>query len=106
MPLWVWISLAVSLAVVVPALVFLVVVGVGLWRRIRALEASTGVPIESLLASLDAMNERLEHANERSQDIQGRLEHLNEAMEKVAVIRWALGDTRSALGFWRSLSGR
>ena len=64
------------------------------------------MPIESLLASLDTMNERLERTNARSVEIQGRLEHLNQAMEKVAVIRWALGDTRSALGFWRSLSGR
>lgn len=106
MPLWVWICLAVSLGVVVPAMVFLIVAGVSLWRRIRALEESTGMPIESLMTSLDTMNERLERANARSEDIQDRLEHLNQAMEKVAVIRWALGDTRSALGFWRSLSGR
>jgi len=105
-PLWVWICLAVSLGVVVPATVFLVVAGVRLWRRVKALEESTGMPIESLLASLDDMNERLERANDRAQDIEGRLEHLNEAMEKVAVLRWALGDARSALGFWRSLSGR
>ena len=106
MPVWVWICLAISLGVAVPAFVFLVVTGVGLWRRVKALEASTGVPIESLLASLDTMNERLERANARSQEIQGQLEHLNTAMEKVAVIRWALGDARSALGFWRSLAGR
>ncbi len=106
MPIWVWICLAVSLGIVVPALVLLVVAGVGLWRRIRALEASTGVQIESLLGELETMNERLERANARSEEIQGRLEHLNTAMEKVAVLRWALGDARSALGFWRSLSGR
>ena len=106
MPLWVWICLAVSLAVVVPSMIVLIVTGIGLWRRIRALEESTGVPIESLLSSLDTMNERLERANARSEEIQGRLEHLNQAMEKVAVIRWALGDARSALGLWRSLSGR
>ena len=106
MPLWVWICLAVSLGVIVPALTLLVLAGIGLWRRIRSLEERSGVPIESLLDTLETMNERLEHANVRSQELQGRLEHLNEAMEKVAVIKWALGDTRSALGFWRSLSGR
>ena len=98
--------MAVSLGVIVPALTLLVLAGIGLWRRIRSLEERSGVPIESLLDTLETMNERLEHANVRSQELQGRLEHLNEAMEKVAVIKWALGDTRSALGFWRSLSGR
>lgn len=106
MPLWVWICLAVSLAVVVPTLVVLTVASIRLWQRISSIEQRTGVPVESLLTELETMNDRLERANERSQELEERLDELNGAMEKVAVIRWALGDTRSALGFWRSLSGR
>ena len=106
MPLWVWICLAVSLAIVVPTCVVLIVAGVKLWQRIRAIEESTGEPVESLLVSIETMDVRLERVNTRAGELEERMEHLNEAMEKVALIRWALGDARSALGFWRSLSGR
>ncbi len=106
MPLWVWICLGVALTLIVLSLTYLTVRGVALWRRIIALEDASGVPLEALLADVDAMNERLERANENAETITERLDELNEAMEKVAVIRWALSDTREAVGFWRALSGR
>ena len=105
-PLWVWICLGISLAAVVLTLGFLTVRGVTLWRRIVRLEETAGVSLETLLVEVDTMNARLERANESAEDIRERLDKLNVAMEKVAVIRWALSDTREAVGFWKALSGR
>ena len=106
MPYWVWICLGLSFGVVTSTMFILAIAGIKLWRRIRALEKNTGIPIESLLSSLEMMGERLDHANSRSEEIQERLDDLKQTMENVAIIRWALSDTRSAAKFWRSLSGR
>ncbi|MEZ5099043.1 MAG: hypothetical protein R3C15_04435 [Thermoleophilia bacterium] len=106
MPVWTWVALGIFLALVVATLAFLVVRGVELYRRVRALEQSVGVPMEQLLAELEALNARAERASQRAEDVERRMADLRVSLDRLGVLGWALGDAGDALRRWRSLSGR
>lgn len=91
---------------VASATVFIVVRGVELWRRIAHLEESVGMPLEELMIHLDNLNARAEAASSRAVDAERRVAELREALDKIGVLSWALGDARDALGVWRAITRR
>jgi hypothetical protein len=110
MPQWVAILLVVSavffVLVVVPALVYIIVQGVRLWKKIMRLETSVGMPLEQLLFELETISVRAELATQRQLELEQRIVELQDAIEKIGVLQWALADARDSMDIWRTIKRR
>lgn len=110
MPLWAWVlvgtSAGVFLVLAVSTTAFVVVHGLRLWRRITALEKSVGMPLEELVVRLETLDTRAQEASDRAADAERRVAELRDALAKMGVLSWALGEARDALGFWRAVTRR
>ena len=102
----VWTSVGIFFVVLISTMTLIVVRGLQLWRRIAALEESVGMPLEELMMRVDTLNTRAEEASNRAADAEQRVAELREALDRVGVLSWALGDARDALGVWRSITRR
>jgi uncharacterized membrane protein YcjF (UPF0283 family) len=101
MPWWTWTALVFFVVVVLAGIV---VVGVGFFRM-RTLEA-TGRQLEAELENLTRKNAELEtrlaQADERAELVQRKLAHLDQSLERLSVLTWALGDASNAISAVRS----
>lgn len=78
---WGWIAIGV----VVFALVLLVVIGLGTFRRLRTLETATAMP--ELNEDIAALQSRVAALQEAAQDMQQRVQTTQERMESVRAAR-------------------
>jgi hypothetical protein len=103
-PVWTWACLGLFCAVVVPTGLVALVRGVQLWRKVAALERTVGRPLEMLAVKVDELNAHTEATNARTAELNANLLQLDSSLRKIAVLQWALGDTRDALALWRILT--
>jgi ABC-type bacteriocin/lantibiotic exporter with double-glycine peptidase domain len=101
MPWWTWIALAFFLLAVVigAAVTFL---SLRQMRRLQATGAEVAAALEELTRKTEELERRLEHASECAEMVEKRLDLLNESLERLSVLTWALDDVGKTISQLRS----
>jgi uncharacterized protein HemX len=93
MPWWTWTALAI----------FVLVVCVGIavsfaaflqMRRLSTAGKDVARALEEVATKTDALEARLEHAEQRAALVERKMAQLQASFERLSVLNWALGDVR------------
>jgi hypothetical protein len=99
MPFWVWLALAVSLAVALGAIAYVALRALALWRQVKATELELTSELERVSASAEALGARAE-------GLEGSVEKLEPSLARLATSRAQLQILLAAWGEatqpWRS----
>jgi hypothetical protein len=100
-PWWTWIALGFFVAVVAAG----ALVAVASLLRVRRAQ-TTGVDVVGALDDLthktEELEARLEHAAERAEHVEVKIAQLQESLERLSVLTWALGDVGKTIAQVRS----
>jgi hypothetical protein len=93
MPWWTWTALAIF--------VLVVCVGVAVtfaaflqMRRLTTAGKDVARSLEELTGKTEALEARLEHAEQRAELVERKMAQLQVSFERLSVLTWALGDVR------------
>jgi hypothetical protein len=101
MPWWTWAALA-FFAVIVAGGTVVAVVSVLRMRRLAATGDRVALALGDLTEKTEALERRLEHANERAELVERKVAQLNASMERLSVLTWAMGDVARTISQVRS----
>ncbi|HEY3070548.1 MAG TPA: hypothetical protein VGJ34_09555 [Gaiellaceae bacterium] len=101
MPWWTWIALTFFVVIVLAggAVTFVSL------RRMRSLQTAgveVALALDELTRKTEALEGRLEQAGENAEIVERRMAHLQESLERLSVLTWALGDVAKAVSQLRS----
>jgi uncharacterized protein YlxW (UPF0749 family) len=100
-PWWTWIAL-VFFAVVVAAGGAIAIVSLLRMRRARTTADELRAAVDELTRKTEELEARLEHAAERAEFVERKVAKLEASLERLGVLRWALGDFTKAISQVRS----
>jgi hypothetical protein len=100
-PWWTWIALTFFVVIVLAggAVTFVSL------RRMRSLQTAgveVALALDELTRKTEALEGRLEQAGENAEIVERRMAHLQESLERLSVLTWALGDVAKAVSQLRS----
>jgi hypothetical protein len=92
-PWWTWTALAIfvvimSVGIAVTVLAFLQM------RRLTTAGADVARALDEVAIKTEALQARLEHAEERADLVERKMAKLNRSFERLSVLTWAFGDAR------------
>jgi hypothetical protein len=90
-PWWTWTALAIfvvimSVGIAVTVLAFLQM------RRLTTAGADVARALDEVATKTEALQARLEHAEERADLVERKMAKLNRSFERLSVLTWAFGD--------------
>src|SRR6266511_688348 len=101
MPWWTWVAL-VFFVLVVAASAAVAVVSRLRRRRLHATGDRVAVALDDLRRKTEDLERRLEHAQEQAELVERNVAKLNDSMEQLSVLTWALGDVAPTVSQMRS----
>jgi len=102
MPWWTAAALALFAATLVVTAIVVTVLAKGTLREVARARVALTEALEGLTAALERLDGRLAHASERSAEIERGIEALNVSLEKLSILRSALGDASRTYRRFRS----
>jgi chromosome segregation ATPase len=96
MPWWTWIALGFFAAVVLAGVAVALLAFRALGSTRKRGETLTE-RVDDLARRAEALQARLDHADERSAEVQRHTERLERSLERLSVLTWALGDARRGI---------
>jgi hypothetical protein len=93
-----WLSLAVSLAAVIGAVVFVVGRGLALWRQLAATSRELGEGLERISASAEAASNQAEGLGGASERLDTAVARLAVSRARLRILQEAWSDVSAALG--------
>jgi hypothetical protein len=100
-PWWTWIALGFFVVVVLAGSV-ITFIGLGRMRSLQAAGVEVALVLDDLTRKTEGLEARLAHANENAELVERRMAHLQESLERLSVLSWALGDVTKAVSQLRS----
>ena len=100
-PWWTWTALALFVLVVAAATVvaFLSLLRM---RRARRTGRELAALLDDLTRKTEELERRLEHAGERAELVERKVEGVQASLERLSVLTWALGDVSKTISQVRS----
>jgi hypothetical protein len=92
-PWWTWIALGFFAAVVLAGL-FVALLAFRALTRTRERGETLTERVDDLARRAEALQARLEHADERAAEVQRHTDRLERSLARLSVLTWALGDAR------------
>jgi CHASE3 domain sensor protein len=96
MPWWTWTALAIFVLVVCLGAVVTIVAFLQM-RRLTTAGTDVARALEEVATKTEALEARLEHAEQRADLVERKMAKLNRSFESLSVLTWALGDVRRVL---------
>jgi phage protein D len=93
MPWWTWTALAIFVLVVLVGAAVTIAAFLQM-RRLTAAGEDVARSLEELATKSEALQARLEHAEERADLVERKMAQLSGSFERLSVLTWALGDVR------------
>jgi hypothetical protein len=97
LPWWVWIPLGVFALSALGTTVGLVVAAVKTFRALGVAGRATTGALDELTEAAAELEARLTALSERTEEAEGQLTRLQVSLEKLSVLRWALGDAQGTV---------
>jgi uncharacterized protein HemX len=96
MPWWTWTALAIFALVVCVGLAVAFAAFLQI-RRLSTAGKDVARSLEELAGKTEALEARLEHAEQRAELVERKIVQLHASFERLSVLTWALGDVRRVL---------
>jgi DNA repair exonuclease SbcCD ATPase subunit len=106
MPTWAWIPIAVFLVGLAGASAALVLLAIEAYRRLRAAGRTLNTALEELTRKSSELERRAAELSDRVEQLQAARSRLRSSLDKLEVLKWALGDAGRLVALLRTVSGK
>jgi uncharacterized membrane-anchored protein YhcB (DUF1043 family) len=91
-PWWTAAALALFAGVLLVAAIVAAVLVTRTLREVARTRVVVSGALENLASAVDRLEQRLARVSERSAEVERHVEALNRSLEKLSIVKWALGD--------------
>jgi hypothetical protein len=91
-PWWTAAALALFAGVLLVTAIVVAVLVTRTLREVAQTRVAVSRALEDLASAVDRLEQRLARVSERSAEVERHVEALNRSLEKLSVLKWALGD--------------